>query len=128
MIGGAVLYVSFVYTPPEAGFNALPPLSDTAFIANNGVDVWITAVGLAALGFTLQAINLIVTISKLRAPGPGLAAPAAVRLRGRGLELGPGGRRAGDARGADDARDRPPLQRRLLRSRARAARRPTTST
>ena len=67
--GGAALYVSFVYTPPEAGFNTLPPLSDTAFIDNNGVDVWVTAVGLATLGFTLQAINLIVTVSKLRAPG-----------------------------------------------------------
>ena len=44
VIGGALLYVSFVYTPPESGFNALPPLSDTAFISNNGVDVWITAV------------------------------------------------------------------------------------
>ncbi len=68
-IGGAALYVSFIYTPPEAGFNALPPLSDTAFIENNGVDVWTTAVGLSALGFTLQAINLIVTVSRLRAPG-----------------------------------------------------------
>jgi heme/copper-type cytochrome/quinol oxidase subunit 1 len=68
-IGGASLYVSFVYTPPEAGFNTLPPLSDTAFIDNNGVDVWVTAVGLSALGFTLQAINLIVTVTRLRAPG-----------------------------------------------------------
>ena len=67
--GGAVLYASFVYTPPEAGFNALPPLSATAFIDNNGVDVWITAVGLCALAFTLQAINLAVTVVKLRAPG-----------------------------------------------------------
>ena len=32
IFGGAALYVSFVYTPPESGFNALPPLSDTAFI------------------------------------------------------------------------------------------------
>jgi heme/copper-type cytochrome/quinol oxidase subunit 1 len=68
-IGGALLYVSFVYTPPEAGFNALPPLSDTAFISNNGVDVWITAVGMSALGMLLLAINLIVTIRRLRAPG-----------------------------------------------------------
>jgi len=69
IIGGALLYVSFVYTPPEAGFNALPPLSDTAFISNNGVDVWIASVGLSALGFTLQAVNLAVTLRRLRAPG-----------------------------------------------------------
>ncbi len=31
--------------------------------------MWITAVGLSALGFTLQAINLVATISKMRAPG-----------------------------------------------------------
>jgi cytochrome c oxidase subunit 1 len=69
LFAGAALYVSFVYTPPEAGFNALPPLSDTVFISNNGVDVWITAVGLATLGFTLQAINLAVTLKRMRAPG-----------------------------------------------------------
>jgi heme/copper-type cytochrome/quinol oxidase subunit 1 len=69
VFGGALLYVSFVYTPPEAGFNAWPPLSDTVFISNNGVDVWITAVGLTALGLVLQSINLAVTVAKLRAPG-----------------------------------------------------------
>jgi cytochrome c oxidase subunit 1 len=69
VFGGALLYISFVYTPPEAGFNNWPPLSDTVFISNNGPDVWITAVGLATLGSVLQSINLAVTISKLRAPG-----------------------------------------------------------
>jgi cytochrome c oxidase subunit 1 len=69
VFGGALLYVSFVYTPPEAGFNSWPPLSDTIFISNNGVDVWITAVGLTALGLVLQSINLAVTVAKLRAPG-----------------------------------------------------------
>jgi cytochrome c oxidase subunit 1 len=69
ILGGALLYVSFVYTPPEAGFNSWPPLSDTIFIDNNGVDVWIVAVGLAVLGIVLQSINLAVTVAKLRAPG-----------------------------------------------------------
>ena len=69
ILGGATLYASFVYTPPEAGFNSLPPLSDAPFIDNNGPNVWLTAVGLSALGFTLQSINLIVTISRMRAPG-----------------------------------------------------------
>jgi heme/copper-type cytochrome/quinol oxidase subunit 1 len=67
--GGAILYASFIYTPPESGFNAWPPFSDTVFISNNGVDVWITAVGLTVLGLVLQAINLAVTVSKQRAPG-----------------------------------------------------------
>ncbi len=69
IFGGALLYVSFAYTPPEAGFNSWPPLSNTIFISNNGVDVWIVAVGLSVIGFVLQSINLAVTISKLRAPG-----------------------------------------------------------
>jgi heme/copper-type cytochrome/quinol oxidase subunit 1 len=69
VVGGGLLYVSFVYTPAESGFNAWPPLSDTVFIGNNGPDVWITAVGLTVLGAVLQAINLAVTVSKLRAPG-----------------------------------------------------------
>jgi cytochrome c oxidase subunit I len=69
VFGGALLYVSFVYTPPEAGFNSWPTLSDTVFISNNGVDVWIAAVGLTTLGIVLQSINLAVTVAKLRAPG-----------------------------------------------------------
>ncbi len=69
IVGGAILYISFVYTPPEAGVNPLPPLSDTAFTSNNGVDVWVTAVGLSVAGFALLALNLVVTITKMRAPG-----------------------------------------------------------
>jgi cytochrome c oxidase subunit I len=69
LFGGGLLYVSFVYTPPESGFNAWPTLSDTVFISNNGVDVWITAVGLTVLGLVLLSINLAVTVAKLRAPG-----------------------------------------------------------
>ena len=69
LFGGGLLYVCFVYTPPEAGFNSWPPLSDTVFISNNGVDVWIAAVGLTVLGLVLLSINLAVTVAKLRAPG-----------------------------------------------------------
>ena len=70
LIGGAVLYASFSYTPPESGTLGLPPLSDDiAFISNNGVDVWITAVGLVVLGLVLQAVNLVVTTRRMRAPG-----------------------------------------------------------
>ena len=45
IFGGAILFASFVYTPPEAGFNNWPTLSDTIFISNNGPDVWITGRG-----------------------------------------------------------------------------------
>jgi heme/copper-type cytochrome/quinol oxidase subunit 1 len=69
VLGGGVLYVSFVYIPPETGVNALPPLSSETFITNNGIDVWITAVGLATLGLLLQAVNLVATLRRMRAPG-----------------------------------------------------------
>jgi heme/copper-type cytochrome/quinol oxidase subunit 1 len=69
IFGGALLYVSFIYTPPETGFNNWPPLSDVVFTSNNGPDVWIAGVGLTVLGLVLQSINLAVTVAKLRAPG-----------------------------------------------------------
>lgn len=65
----ATLYSSLIFTPPESGVNPLPPLSSVAFAPSNGADVWLTATGLACLGFVLFAIDMIVTLSNLRAPG-----------------------------------------------------------
>ena len=120
VLGGGLLYVSFVYTPPEAGFNSWPPLSDTAFIGNNGVDVWIVAVGLAVLGIVLQSINLAVTIARMRAPGlawrPGRRRGQGGRLRRRPplcprprARRGPRGPPQVQSRGTggDDGRRRP---------------------
>ncbi len=67
--GAAVLYTTFLFTPPEAGVNPLPPLSGLAFLADNGVDAWLAATGLATLGFVLIAIDLVATLRRLRAPG-----------------------------------------------------------
>jgi cytochrome c oxidase subunit 1 len=67
--GATVLYAGFLFTPSEAGVNPLAPLSELAFLPNNGVDAWAAATGLATLGFVLIAINLIATMRKLRAPG-----------------------------------------------------------
>jgi heme/copper-type cytochrome/quinol oxidase subunit 1 len=69
-IGGATaLYAGFLFTPSEAGVNSLAPLSELAFLPNNGVDAWAAANGLATLGFVLIAINLVATLRRLRAPG-----------------------------------------------------------
>ncbi|HTR74684.1 MAG TPA: cbb3-type cytochrome c oxidase subunit I [Solirubrobacterales bacterium] len=69
-VGGAVvLYAGFLWTPSEAGVNPLPPLSELAFLSNNGVDAWLTACGLATLGFVLIAIDLSATLRVARAPG-----------------------------------------------------------
>ncbi|HVD38016.1 MAG TPA: cbb3-type cytochrome c oxidase subunit I [Solirubrobacterales bacterium] len=67
--GATVLYATFLFTPSEAGVNPLAPLSEVAFLSNNGVDAWATATGLATLGFVLLAINLIATLKTMRAPG-----------------------------------------------------------
>jgi heme/copper-type cytochrome/quinol oxidase subunit 1 len=67
--GATVLYAAFLFTPSEAGINPLAPLSELAFLSNNGVDVWATATGLATLGFVFLAIDLLTTLRRMRAPG-----------------------------------------------------------
>lgn len=69
MVGGILLYASFLFTPPEAGINPLPPFSDHTFNPNNGVNVWIASTGLITLGLLLVAIDLLATLHNLRAPG-----------------------------------------------------------
>jgi heme/copper-type cytochrome/quinol oxidase subunit 1 len=67
--GATVLYASFLFTPSEAGINPLSPLTELAFLANNGVDAWAAATGLCTLGFILIAIDLLTTLRNMRAPG-----------------------------------------------------------
>lgn len=67
--GAVVLYAGFFWTPSEAGVNPLAPLSEVAFLPNNGVDAWATATGLATLGFVFLALNLVSTLRMMRAPG-----------------------------------------------------------
>jgi cytochrome c oxidase subunit I len=67
--GATVLYAGYLFTPSEAGANPLAPLSELAFLPNNGVDAWAAATGLITLGFLLVAINLVATLRTLRAPG-----------------------------------------------------------
>jgi heme/copper-type cytochrome/quinol oxidase subunit 1 len=67
--GATVLYAGFLFTPSEAGINPLAPLSERAFLSNNGVDAWAAATGLATLGFVLLSINLLTTLRTMRAPG-----------------------------------------------------------
>ena len=68
-IGAVAIYASFLYSVPEAGTYSLPPLSETAFSPTHGVDAWITGVALACAGFTLFAVNMVVTLGRMRAPG-----------------------------------------------------------
>ena len=69
LAGGFTILASFLYSAPETGTAALPPLSDLVFSPSNGADAWIVGTGLAVLGFVCFAINLVVTVRKMRAPG-----------------------------------------------------------
>ena len=68
-MGAVTLYASFLYAAPESGTLGLPPLSDLTFSPTNGADAWIAGTALAVAGFVLFAINLVVTLQRMRAPG-----------------------------------------------------------
>lgn len=69
LAGGLAIYASFLYTPPDAGTFAFPPLSDDAFSPSNGADAWIAGVALAVAGLVCAAVNIVVTVGRMRAPG-----------------------------------------------------------
>ena len=119
ILGAAVIYGGYLFTPSEAGVNPLPPLSEVAFLGNNGVDAWLTGTGMATLGFVLLSINLVTTMRNLRAPGMAWRRLPGLRL-GRGDQLlADPGDRPDHARRDHHADDRPKLRRRLLQRRQR---------
>ena len=70
VLGGLLIYYSFVAGgAPNAGWFSYAPLSEKPYSMGTGVDYWI--LGLFALGISTigSAVNFIVTIIKLRAPG-----------------------------------------------------------
>src|SRR5213596_530604 len=69
LAGGIVLYSAFLVGPPATGWTIYAPLSTKEFSPTNGVDLMILA--LTVLGFSsiFGALNMIVTIFSLRAPG-----------------------------------------------------------
>jgi heme/copper-type cytochrome/quinol oxidase subunit 1 len=69
LLGGVVIYLSFLYRPGTQGTIALPPLSDDVFSAGHGADAWAVGVGLALIGFVLWAVSTIATVRSSRAPG-----------------------------------------------------------
>lgn len=74
LIPSAVLMFSSFFVQGGAaasGWTAYPPLSLAGAGANPGQDMWILGVHLAGMSSILAAINFIVTISNMRAPGMG---------------------------------------------------------
>jgi cytochrome o ubiquinol oxidase subunit 1 len=73
-VGGAIVVMMslFVGDFARTGWLAYPPLSDSAFSNDTGVDYYIWALQIAGVGTLLSGVNLIATIVKMRAPGMSL--------------------------------------------------------
>jgi cytochrome c oxidase subunit 1 len=69
LFGGIVLYASFFATggPAQTGWTLYPPLSEQ--YAGNGVDLAILSLHILSVSSLVGAINFIVTIHRMRAPG-----------------------------------------------------------
>jgi cytochrome c oxidase subunit 1 len=69
LFGGVVLYASFFATggAAQTGWTLYPPLSEQ--YAGNGVDLAILSLHILSVSSLVGAINFIVTIHRLRAPG-----------------------------------------------------------
>jgi cytochrome c oxidase subunit I len=73
VFSGIVLYASFFFNPPAAGWTSYAPLSDDSFLPGHGIDAWILSLHLVGISSILGAINFIVTIHNMRAPGMSLS-------------------------------------------------------
>jgi cytochrome c oxidase subunit I len=73
VFGGVTLYASIFWTAPKSGWTAYAPLSESAFLPGHGMDAWILSLHLIGLSSVLGAINFVVTIHNMRAPGMSLS-------------------------------------------------------
>lgn len=70
LFGGILLNVSwFVGDVPDAGWTAYVPLADTAYSAHKGIDFFLMGLQISGIGSLIGAINFLVTIINMRAPG-----------------------------------------------------------
>jgi cytochrome c oxidase subunit I len=69
LLGGLVILVSFVPGAASSGWTAYTPLSSEEFSPGVGQDLWILGLHLTSLSSLAGAINFIVTIHNMRAPG-----------------------------------------------------------
>jgi cytochrome c oxidase subunit I+III len=70
VVGVVFLYVSlFANTGPDTGWFAYVPLSGPAYSPGHRVDVWAQVVTFTEIAALCGAVNIIVTVFKMRAPG-----------------------------------------------------------
>ncbi len=68
--GGALLHFSFFAGgAPQTGWFSYAPLSETPYSSTMGTDYWALALLVLGIGSVAGAINIIVTVVTLRAPG-----------------------------------------------------------
>jgi cytochrome c oxidase subunit 1/cytochrome c oxidase subunit I+III len=70
LLGGLLLYFSFlVGSPPDTGWFSYAPLTERPYATSPAVDYWIVGITVVSLGSIVGAINILVTVLKMRAPG-----------------------------------------------------------
>lgn len=70
LIGGILLYSSFFLGgAPNAGWFGYAPLTEHTFNPGHGVDFWVLALQMLGVSSLVGALNFVVTILNMRAPG-----------------------------------------------------------
>ncbi|RME13311.1 MAG: cytochrome c oxidase subunit I [Ardenticatenia bacterium] len=70
VFGGILLYLSFLSGgAPDGGWFAYAPLTDDTFSPTHGMDFWILGLTVTGIASITGAINFVVTILNMRAPG-----------------------------------------------------------
>ncbi|HYE91872.1 MAG TPA: cbb3-type cytochrome c oxidase subunit I, partial [Terriglobales bacterium] len=70
LFGGTMLFVGFVLNVgPDAGWFAYVPLAGPQFSPGKRVDIWAQLISFTELAALVAAVEIIVTVFKMRAPG-----------------------------------------------------------
>jgi cytochrome c oxidase subunit I+III len=70
LFSGLFFFAGFIAGhPPDGGWFAYTPLTDRTFSPNINIDFWGLAVVFVGISTTVGAINFVVTVAKMRAPG-----------------------------------------------------------